>query len=84
MHEEPVAARAAAFAFEPIEIAEIGVDRVDRRDIGGRRGEQALGVGDLIGKGPDAVRSLLSVAPSAAEGSSAPQVSATSRGCADA
>src|SRR6202011_2266156 len=32
--EETVAARAAASAFDPIEIAKIGVDRVDRRDIG--------------------------------------------------
>ena len=78
--DETVTPGAPAILLEPIGIAKVREHGVDRCDLGGRRREKALGARQLIGKVQEPSGSLLSVAPSAAARSSAPQVSAVSRG----
>ena len=55
--EKAVATRAAAIALEALEVAKVGVDRVDRRHLGRRSREQALRARELIGERPAAVGS---------------------------
>src|SRR5271169_1633184 len=57
--DEAIAPGAPAILLEPAGIAEVGEHGVDRRDFSGRRREQALGAGQLIGKGPGAVGLLV-------------------------
>ena len=54
-----VAPRNPAGRLQPLGIAEIGVERVERRNPGGGGGEQTLRAGDLVGKAPRAVRILV-------------------------
>ena len=57
--DETVAPGAAAIPFEALQIAKIRVERVDRRRVGGRGGEQALRARQFIGKRPRPVRLLV-------------------------
>jgi hypothetical protein len=81
---ESVAPRPPAVALKPFRIAKIDEYGVDRRNLGSRGREEALSPDDLIGEVQAPSGSLLSVAPSAADRSSAPQVNAARRGCAGA
>ena len=82
--DETVAPGAPAVPLEALGIAEIRIDRIDGQDLGGGGGEQACVRANSYGEVQDPSGSLLSVAPSSAERSSAPQVKAIKRGWAGA
>ena len=46
--DETIASGAPTIPLEPLQIAKIRINRIDRRDFGGRRREQALRAGQLV------------------------------------
>ena len=56
--DKAVAPRTPAIPLEPLGIAKIRINRIDRRDFGGRRREQALRAGQLVRICPRPIRLL--------------------------